>query len=74
MNNIDHPAHYSWLRELAGIEPIDIARHLDFDTGNALKYLLRAGRKGSPEQATEDLQKAVWYINDRINLLSHGSN
>ena len=44
-NRVDHPSHYCWLKELCGIEVIDITRHLDFDLGNAVKYILRAGRK-----------------------------
>lgn len=63
-----------WLKELCGIEVIDITRHLDFDTGNAIKYLLRAGRKPEEgitdkEKTIEDLRKAVWYINDKIKML-----
>ena len=26
---VNHPNHYAWLKELCGIEPIDICRHLD---------------------------------------------
>lgn len=40
------------------------AHHL----GNACKYLCRAGKK-NPEKTTEDLRKAVWYINRYIELL-----
>lgn len=39
-DNVNHPQHYMWLKEKCGIEVIDIVRHLDFDTGNAIKYLL----------------------------------
>lgn len=71
---VSHPSHYSWLKEKCGIEPVDIVRHLDFDTGNAVKYLLRHGRKSEQgmsgkEKAIEDLKKAVWYIKDRIKML-----
>lgn len=73
-NQINHPIHYAWLKELVGIEPIDIARHLDFDLGNSVKYILRAGRK-VPNGQTErqamitDLKKAVFYLKDKIAML-----
>lgn len=43
------------------IQPWDIIddHGLDFYRGNALKYLLRAGKKGS---AVQDLRKAIHYI------------
>lgn len=73
-DNVNHPKHYTWLKEKCGIEVIDITRHLDFDTGNAIKYLLRAGHKedasmSEQQKELEDLQKAVWYINDKINQI-----
>ena len=73
-DRVDHPSHYTWLKEKCGIEVIDITRHMDFDMGNAVKYLLRAGYKsemgyGCKEKMIEDLRKAVWYINDKIRML-----
>lgn len=72
-DNVNHPPHYSWLKEICGVEPIEILRHMDFDLGNAMKYLLRCGRKGVLEdgsvdtgKAIEDLEKAIFYINDKI--------
>ena len=41
---VNHPPHYNWLKDKCGVEVIDIVRHLDFDTGNAIKYILRAGK------------------------------
>lgn len=67
-DNVNRPAHYNWLKDKTGIEVIDITRHLSFDRGNAIKYLLRAGRK-DPDKLIEDLRKAIWYINDEINHL-----
>lgn len=67
-NNVDHPEHYQVFKDKSGIEPIDIARHLDFDLGNAIKYILRAGNKGN---AVEDLNKAIWYIKDKIKMLEN---
>ena len=74
-DKVNHPSHYYWLKELCGIEVIDITRHLDFDLGNAVKYILRSGKKTEQgyddiEKEIEDLQKAVFYINDKIKLLN----
>lgn len=41
---VNHPSHYAWLKNLCGVEPIDICRHFDFAIGNALKYLMRKGQ------------------------------
>lgn len=69
-DNVNNPSHYTWLKDKAGIEVIDITRHLSFDRGNSIKYLLRAGRK-DPDKIIEDLQKAIWYINDEIKQLQN---
>lgn len=59
---INHPAHYT--SHPSGIECIQITEHMDFLTGNAMKYLWRAGLK--TEDRAEDLQKAAWYIQRAI--------
>ena len=74
-DNVNHPSHYTWLKDKCGIEVIDITRHLDFDTGNAIKYLLRHGHKNEQgmsdkAKAIEDLKKAIWYIKDKIKMLN----
>lgn len=71
-DNVNHPRHY-----LSGdascngcntkIECIDITRHLNFNIGNAIKYLWRCDHKENP---IEDLQKALWYINNEIDRRS----
>lgn len=70
---VNHPIHYSWLKDLCGVEPIDICRHFDFAVGNALKYLMRKGKvdgdKAEKEKRIEDLRKAVFYIQDEIKKL-----
>lgn len=55
--NIHHPKHYQG----NGLEAIDVieAFELDFNLGNAIKYILRAGKKDCKKQ---DLEKASWYI------------
>lgn len=64
-DNIHHPRHYT---EGRSIEPIDVIEdwNLTYHTGNALKYIARAGRK---EDEIEDLEKACWYLRRRIKLL-----
>ena len=74
-DKVNHPSHYTWLKDNCGIEVIDITRHLDFDLGNAVKYILRSGKKTEQgyddiEKEIEDLQKAIFYINDKIKLLN----
>ena len=69
-----HPSHYTYLKELCGVEVIDIVRHFDFDTGNALKYIFRCGRKNEMgyddiEKAIEDIDKAIFYLNDKKHTL-----
>lgn len=59
---VNHPSHYTWLP----VEVIEITKHFNFTVGNALKYLLRAGRKGP---ALEDLKKARWYLDYEISRL-----
>ena len=71
-DKVNHPSHYTWLKEKAGIEVIDITRWLPADISNAIKYLLRQGHKheegmSDNQKAIEDCKKAIWYINDYIN-------
>ena len=71
---VNHPSHYTWLKDICGIEVIDITRHLNFNRGNAIKYLLRSGHKSeegytNSEKEIEDLEKAVWYLKDEIKRL-----
>lgn len=69
-DNVNHPKHYtsSSAKCECGrpIECIDVTRNLGFSIGNAIKYLWRYEDKNG----IEDLQKAIWYINDQIKLLS----
>lgn len=65
---VNHPSHYAdgWSN---GAEVIDITEHLNFNRGNAVKYLSRAGKKGGPEKELEDLQKALWYVRREVERL-----
>lgn len=71
-DNVNHPKHYT--SDPSGIECIDITRHRNFNVGNAIKYLWRAGLKIDADKSSinkqiEDLEKAVWYIVDEIHRL-----
>lgn len=72
---VNQPNHYAWLKEHCGIEPFDICRHLDFNCGSAIKYLLRKGKKemnlSEREQRVQDLQKAIFYLQDEIKMLEN---
>jgi len=61
---VNHPKHYT--DTPFGMEVIEITDKYDFSVGNALKYILRAGKKGD---AIEDLEKAIWYLNHKIELM-----
>jgi hypothetical protein len=58
---VNHPKHYN--AHPSGVEAIDIAEHMSFCLGNAIKYIWRADFKND---AIEDLRKAVWYIEREI--------
>ena len=62
--DVINPTHYQGFSN--GAQPVDIAEHLSFNLGNALKYISRAGRKGD---AVEDLSKARWYIDRELARL-----
>ena len=65
---VDHPAHYGGAENPH--EPIKIIEHygLGFCTGNAIKYILRAGKKPGAQER-EDLRKAAWYLAREIARL-----
>ena len=61
-----NPAHY---KDYTGFEVIDITSQLNFCKGNAVKYILRAGKKdGNSER--QDLEKAMWYIKEELKHLN----
>ena len=71
-NNVQHPKHYN--SHPSGIECIEIVRHHNFNIGNAIKYLWRAGLKheegiSDTDKQIEDLRKALFYISDEIQRI-----
>lgn len=63
---VNHPKHYT--SDPSGVECIDIVRHRNYNIGNAIKYLWRAGLKNE-DKHIEDLKKAIFYITDEIKRL-----
>lgn len=64
-DTVNHPPHYN--KHPAGVECITVAEHFNFNIGNCIKYLWRAGEKGSK---LEDLSKARWYLDREIQKLT----
>ncbi len=67
---VNNPAHYTD----GGIETIDYieAKGLGYHLGNAVKYISRAGKKGT-NQGLEDLKKAQWYLARAIEKNEYAS-
>ena len=63
---VNHPAHYT--QHPSGVECIQVTEHMNFNRGNAIKYIWRAGDKGD---VVQDLQKARWYIDREIQRLTN---
>lgn len=79
INDSDRVNHPSYYQDPSGVECITVARHRDFNIGNAFKYLWRAGLKSEEgisekDKQIEDLQKAIFYIKDEIKMLIQEDN
>ena len=64
-DEVNHPAHYT---AYEGIEVIQLTEQMNFNRGNAVKYIARAGLK-SYDTEILDLKKALWYIQREINRM-----
>ena len=63
---VNHPPHYTQ----GQFEVIDVIEDwkLDFHLGTVVRYIARAEHKGNRLQ---DLLKAQWYLNRKIQLLQN---
>lgn len=61
---VNHPEHYA--SHPSGVECIQITEWMNFNLGNAIKYIWRSGIKGA---TIEDLRKAVWYLRREIDRI-----
>lgn len=64
---VNHPPHY--VSHPSGVECITVVEHFNFNRGNAIKYIWRAGEKGDE---IEDLKKGRWYLDREIARLESG--
>ncbi len=63
LDPVNHPTHYT--QHPSGVECIQVTEHMNFNLGNVIKYVMRAGLK-DPKKYIEDLQKAEFYLNREI--------
>jgi len=71
---VNNPSHYGGAENIYEAIKVIEAWNLDFHLGNTVKYISRAGKK-YPDKELEDLRKAAWYLNRRIeNLEKNNEN
>lgn len=63
-NMVDHPDHYGGKENPYEAIKVIEAWQLNFNLGNAVKYISRSGKKDS---IVQDLEKAVWYLQREIH-------
>lgn len=68
---VNHPNHYGGGDNVYEVIKVLSAWGLDFCLGNTVKYIARAGKK-DPSKEIEDLEKAAFYLNYKINLMKDG--
>tara|TARA_R110000851_G_scaffold24971_2_gene72159 strand:- start:112 stop:393 length:282 start_codon:yes stop_codon:yes gene_type:complete len=66
-SSVNSPPHYN--SHPSGIECRRITDHMNFNLGNALKYIWRCDLK---KDAIEDLEKAKWYIDSELQKRRKG--
>lgn len=71
MSNVHNPSHYGGANNPYETIKVIRAWDLGFCLGNAVKYISRAGKK-DPEKLIEDLEKAVWYLQEAIRQAKSG--
>ena len=65
---VNHPSHYGGAENVYEAIKVIEAWELDFHLGNTVKYISRAGKKNQ-EKELEDLLKAKWYLDRKIENL-----
>ena len=65
---VNHPQHYGGESNVYEAIKVIEAWDLDFHLGNTVKYISRAGKKGTDKEI-QDLKKALWYLKRKIENL-----
>jgi hypothetical protein len=68
-NDVHKSEHYTYID---GIECIDVTKNFDYLLSNAIKYILRHGKKEG-QDAAKDLNKAIFYIQKKINEIGNNT-
>lgn len=68
---VNGPAHYGGKDNVYEAIKVIEAWNLNFNLGNLIKYISRAGKKNK-DTLLEDLKKASWYLNREINNIENG--
>lgn len=68
---VNHPSHYGGVDNPYEAIKVMEAWDLDFHLGNTVKYISRAGKK-QQDKELEDLLKAKWYLDRKIQNLQNG--
>lgn len=66
--NVQHPIYYGGADDPYEAIKVIEAWNLGFHLGNTVRYISRAGKKDG-NSATQDLKKALFYLNREIELL-----
>jgi hypothetical protein len=67
---VNHPQHYGGVENTYEVIKVIEALDMDFHLGNTFKYIARAGKKGTDKEI-QDLEKALWYLQRKIDLLKN---
>ena len=65
---VNHPSHYGGAENVYEAIKVIEAWDLDFHLGNTVKYISRAGKKGTDKEL-QDLKKAMFYLERKITNL-----
>jgi hypothetical protein len=71
---VNHPSHYGGKDNVYEVVKVCEAWGLDKDAYifNVVKYVARAGKKDTDKEL-QDMKKALWYLNRKIERLENGS-
>jgi len=71
---VNHPEHYGGKENIYEVVKVCEAWGLDKDAYifNVVKYVARAGKKDTDKEL-QDMKKALWYLNRKIERLESNS-